>query len=69
MKVMQLRLDDSTYAEVEQRAYRERKSLTAVVKEALADHLKSPDYRAAANGRLSIADPKRPRRWGRSLSA
>ena len=69
MKVMQLRLDESTYAEVEQRAYLERKSLTAVVKDALASHLKSPDDRVAANGRLSFADPKRPRRWERSLSA
>ena len=40
MKVMQLRLDDAVYAELESRALLECKSMTAVVTEALSQHLK-----------------------------
>ena len=39
MKVMQLRMDEATYQKVEQEALHERKSMTAVVTEALSQHL------------------------------
>ena len=41
MKVMQLRLDDATYAELEKRSLNECRSMTAVVTEALSQYLQS----------------------------
>ncbi len=38
MKVMQVRMDETTYEKVEQEAIHERKSMTAVVTEALSQH-------------------------------
>ena len=51
MKVMQLRLDESTYEKVEQEALLESKSMTAVVTEALSQHLKSHGDVVFLNGR------------------
>ena len=50
MKVMQLRLDEATYKKVEQEALLESKSMTAVVTEALSQHLNSHDDIVFLNG-------------------
>ena len=59
MKVMQLRLDEATYTELERRALLECKSLTAVVTEALSQYLKSHDDVVVLNGssRMTRAAP------------
>ena len=54
MKVMQLRLDDAIYAELERRALLECKSMTAVVTDALSQHLKSHDDVVFLNGSSEI---------------
>ena len=69
MKVMQVQLDEATYAEVEQRAYLERKSLTAVVRDALAHHFKCPEDRAGANGGLAFVRPEKSLREDQPLPA
>ena len=63
MKVMQLQLDEATYADVEQRALVEMKSLTAVVRDALARHLKSQADSAGTNGGLNPTERKRSTSW------
>ena len=54
MKVMQLRLDETTYEEVEREALLECKSMTAVVTEALAQYLKPHDDVVVLNGSNAI---------------
>ena len=54
MKVMQLRLDEATYTELEQRALSESKSMTAVVTAALSEHLDPHDDCAAFNGSIKM---------------
>ncbi len=50
MKVMQLRLDETTYADLEHKALHECKSMTAVVTEALSQHLDPHDDCVVLNG-------------------
>ena len=54
MKVMQLRMDEATYKKVEQEALLDSKSMTAVVTEALSQHLKSHDDVVFLNGSNEI---------------
>ena len=54
MKVMQLRLDDATYAEVEQKALNESKSMTAVVTDALSQHIGPHDDCVVLNGSIKM---------------
>ena len=54
MKVMQVRMDEATYEKVEQEALLECKSMTSVVTEALARHLKSHDDAVVLNGSNAI---------------
>ncbi len=50
MKVMQLRLDETTYEKVEQEALLESSSMTAVVTEALSQYLNSHGDVVVLNG-------------------
>ena len=62
MKLMQLRLDDATYSKVEQKALHECKSMTAVITDALSQHLEPQDDVLGLNGsikRTSAAPAKR----------
>ena len=52
MKVMQLRLEDATYAELEKKALLECKSMTAVATEALSQYLNSHDDVVVFNGSI-----------------
>ena len=54
MKVMQLRLDEATYKKVEQEALLESKSMTAVVTDALSQHLGRHDDCVVLNGSIKI---------------
>ena len=51
MKVLQLRMDEATYQKVEQEAIHERKSMTAVVTEALSQHFEPHGDVVFLNGR------------------
>jgi hypothetical protein len=54
MTILQLQLDEATYSQVEQRAYLEGKSLTAVVRDALVHHLDPPCDCAGVKDRLAV---------------